>query len=76
MKTEALAIKKIRGAAKDFSADSRLIVSPPLPAFHERTLRGFTWEVVVRSSSRKVLLEAFSHLESNFHVSLDLPSLL
>ncbi|MBQ3293154.1 primosomal protein N' [Candidatus Saccharibacteria bacterium] len=76
MKTEALAIKKIRGAAKDFSADSRLIVSPPLPAFHERTLRGFTWEVVVRSSSRKVLLEAFSHLDSNFHVSLDLPSLL
>ncbi len=76
MKTEGLAIKKIREAARKFSADTRLVVSPPLPAFHERTLRGFTWEVVVRSSSRKALLEAFSFLDSNFHVSLDSPSLL
>ena len=75
-KTETTAIKKIRGAVRRFSADDRLIVSPPLPAFHERTLRGFTWEVVVRSSSRKALLENFAELDANFHTSLDLPSLL
>ena len=75
-KTETTAIKKIRGAAQRFSSDARLFVSPPLPAFHERTARGFTWEMIVRSTSRKALLEAFSGLDSNFHVSLDLPSLL
>ncbi|MBO7657567.1 primosomal protein N' [Candidatus Saccharibacteria bacterium] len=76
MKTEVSALRKIREAARKFAADKRLIVSPPMPAFHERTARGFTWEVVVRSSSRKALLEAFYSLGSNFHVSLDLPSLL
>jgi len=76
MKTEATAIKKIREAARSLSSDKRFSVSPPLPAFHERTARGFTWEIVVRSTSRKALLEAFSGLDSSFHASLDLPSLL
>lgn len=76
MKTEATAIKKIREAARNLSSDKRFSVSPPLPAFHERTARGFTWEIVVRSTSRKALLEAFSGLDSSFHASLDLPSLL
>ena len=75
-KTEATAIRKIREAARKFSSDKRLFVSPPLPAFHERTARGFTWEVVVRATSRKALLENFSDLDANFHASLDLPSLL
>ena len=75
-KTEATAIKKIREAARKFSSDKRLSVSPPLPAFHERTVRGFTWEVVVRSTSRKALIENFTDLDANFHASLDLPSLL
>ena len=76
MKTEATAIRKIREAARVLSNDKRFSVSPPLPAFHERTARGFTWSVVVRSTSRKALLEAFSKLDSSFHASLDLPSLL
>ena len=75
-KTETTAIKKIREAARKFSQDKRLSVSPPLPAFHERTVRGFTWEVVVRSTSRKALLLNFAELDNNFHASLDLPSLL
>ena len=76
MKTEASTLKKIREAARKFSSDKRLLVSPPMPAFHERTARGFTWEIIIRSSSRKALLEASSGLDNNFHVSLDLPSLL
>ena len=75
-KTEQTAIRKIREAARKFSSDKRLFVSPPLPAFHERTARGFTWEIVVRATSRKALLENFSDLDTNFHASLDLPSLL
>ena len=75
-KTEPTAIKKIREAARKFSSDNRLLVSPSLPAFHERTVRGFTWEIIVRSKSRTALLEAFSSLSANFYVSLDPPSLL
>ncbi|MBR3324237.1 primosomal protein N' [Candidatus Saccharibacteria bacterium] len=76
MKTEASTLKKIREAARKFSSDKRLLISPPMPAFHERTARGFTWEIVVRSNSRKALLENFANLDTNFHASLDLPSLL
>lgn len=76
MKTEATALKKIRALYNKLSNDKRFLVSPPQPAFHERTARGFTWEIVIRSSSRKAIMEALSELDSSFHSSLDLPSLL
>ncbi len=76
MKTEAATLKKIRAFHNQLIKDPRFLVSPPQPAFHERTVRGFTWEVVVRSSSRKALMEAFATLDNSFHASLDLPSLL
>jgi primosomal protein N' len=58
------------------SQDKRLLVSPPMPAFHERTSRGYTWEIVVRASSRKALIESCNNLDKNFKVALDPPSLL
>ena len=58
------------------SRDSRLIVSPPQPAFHERTSRGYTWQIILRAKSRKALLEVCSDLDKNFRVSLDPPGLL
>ena len=76
MKTETSALKKAREAYKVLSSDKRFLVSPPCPAFHERNSRGFTWELTVRSSSRKAFFEVFSGLDGNFHVSLDPPSLL
>ncbi|MDO4526769.1 MAG: primosomal protein N' [Candidatus Saccharibacteria bacterium] len=76
MKTEATVLKKIREAMRALSADKRLVVSPPMPAFHERTIRGYTWEITVRSKSRKALLEALSRLDGNFHIAMDVPSLL
>ena len=76
MKTEASTLKKAREAYKLLTSDKRFMVSPPCPAFHERNSRGYTWELTVRSLSRKALLEVFSKLDGNFHVSLDPPSLL
>lgn len=75
-KTEATALKKIRALYNQLSSDSRFLVSPPQPAFHERTARGFTWEIIIRSSSRKALVDVLSGLDASFHSSLDLPSLL
>ncbi len=76
MKTEAIVLKKVRETAQRLMADPQLIVSPPYPAFHERTSRGYTWQIIVRSRSRKALLEACKKLDSNFRVSLDPPGLL
>ncbi|MBQ6375741.1 primosomal protein N' [Candidatus Saccharibacteria bacterium] len=76
LKTESLVLKKVREAAAKLAQDRRLTVSPPRPAFHERTSRGYTWEIIVRASSRKTLLEACAGLDKNFRVTLDPPSLL
>ena len=42
-----------------------------MPAFHERTARGYTWQIIVRSRSRKALLKACEGLDVNFKVTLD-----
>ena len=76
MKTEAIVLKKVRELTSKLSQDSRLIVSPPQPAFHERTSRGYTWQIILRAKSRKALLEVCSDLDKNFRVSLDPPGLL
>ena len=47
MKTEAVVVRKVREAVRRLSSDKRLMVSPPMPVFHERTSRGYTWQVVV-----------------------------
>ena len=74
--TEATVLKKVRAAYTALTRDKRFLVSPPMPAFHERTSRGFTWEITMRASSRKALTEALSGLGADFYVSLDPPSLL
>ncbi len=76
MKTEAIVLKKIRDLIDKLKKDSRLVVSPPQPAFHERTLKGYTWQIVVRSRSRKALLEVCSGLDKSFKIILDPPGLL
>ena len=76
MKTERIVVQKVRELVRRLSQDKRLIVSPPQPAFHERTARGYTWQIIVRAKSRKALIEACEGLDKNFKVSLDPPGLL
>lgn len=76
LKTEALVLKKVRDLYAELSSDKNLLVSPPMPAFHERTSRGFTWQIVVRATSRKALIEVAKGIDKNFRVTLDPPSLL
>lgn len=75
-KTETTALRKIREAALVLKSNANFTVSPPMPAFHERTARGFTWGIVVRAKSRKELIEACAKIDANFRVSLDPPGLL
>ena len=76
MRTEAVVLKKVRSTVKNLAKNPKLTVSPPMPAFHEHTSRGYTWQIVVRAKSRKALVEACSDLDPNFHIALDPPGLL
>lgn len=76
MKTEATVLRKIRETAKKLQNNSRLLVSPPMPAFHERTSRGYTWQIIVRAKSRKALVEACKDLDPNFRATFDPVGLL
>ena len=76
LKTESLVLKKVRTTAAKLARNKDLTVSPPMPAFHERTARGYTWQIIVRAKSRKVLIQAISGLDKNFKVTLDPPGLL
>ncbi len=74
-KTEKTTLKKITAAAAAFAKIRGLSVSPPMPAFHERTARGYTWQIILRSTSRETLLKALAPFR-NYHIELDPPSLL
>ncbi len=76
LKTEASVLRKIREAARELAKNKDFAVSPPMPAFHERTIKGYTWEIAVRATSRKKLVEELSNLDKNFRITLDPPTLL
>ncbi len=76
MKTEAIIIRKVREAYKTFSKNPKLSVSVPTPSFHERTDRGYTWQLILRAKSRTTIVDALKNLDSKFKITLDPPSLL
>ncbi|MCR5572881.1 MAG: primosomal protein N' [Candidatus Saccharibacteria bacterium] len=76
-KTEKAAVLNTRKLNKkiiQFSQKSQLSqvsISPPMPAFHERSNTGFTWQIVVKAKSRKDLLAIFDSLDKNPHLHYD-----
>lgn len=87
-KTEATALKKIRQISTSLRAflaqipasetNPRFFISPPTPCFHERTASGYSWQIVLKSTNRQLLLNALATLEPKLsaHIYLDPPSLL
>ena len=77
-KTEAAVLKYLKAYHKTLSNVPGLSVSLPTPAFHEKSSQGYTWQLILKSPSRKALLAAISSLKPNprLRVSLDPPSLL
>ncbi|MBQ2695281.1 primosomal protein N' [Candidatus Saccharibacteria bacterium] len=76
MKTEAVVLRKVRMAVQKLTGIKEIVVSPPMPAFHEHTISGYTWQIIVRAKSRKKLVEALSDLDPSFRITLDPPGLL
>ena len=56
----------------------RFALSAPLPAFHERTQRGYTWRLLAKSSARTPLKTALGQLDPKLgaRIVIDPPSLL
>ncbi len=56
----------------------QLSVTPPMPAFHERTNAGYCWQIVLKAKSRKDLLSIFDALDKSpyLHYDFDPISLL
>ena len=77
-KTEKTTLKKIQEVYKALKDQPDIYLSAPTPAFHERLSTGFCWQIVVKSSNRKALLDAIKSLKNfpDVRLSLDPPSLL
>ena len=74
-KTEKTTLAKIKQAHQMLSRTPGIQVSPPTPAFHERTSRGFTWQLIIKSTSRARLQKSLIPFQK-FHLELDPPSIL
>lgn len=76
-KTEKTTLAKIRQAHTLLSQNPQLSLSPPMPAFHERTNRGWTWQITIKATSRAHLISALRPFAfSKYSIVLDPPSLL
>jgi len=74
-KTEKTTLKKIHQVFRTLSSHPQLKLSPPTPAFHERTSQGYTWQLIIKSTSRETLRQALLPF-SEYRIELDPPSLL
>ena len=56
----------------------QLVITPPMPAFHERTNTGYSWQIILKAKSRKDLLTLFDSLDKSpyLHYDFDPISLL
>lgn len=83
-KTETIAVRNARTLYKKIIQNitklglKQIVVTPPLPAFHERNANGYCWEIIVKAKSRKDLLTLFDAIEKSpyLHFTLDPISLL
>ena len=77
-KTERIALSKIREVYNALKDKEGIYLSAPTPAFHEHTNTGYNWQIIVKSSNRKILIDAIKSLDSfpDIRLSIDPPSLL
>ncbi len=79
-KTETAAVRNaralykniIQSAAKLNISPKQLSITPAMPAFHERSATGYTWQIIIKAKSRNTLLQIFDTLPQNPHLHYDL----
>ncbi len=58
------------------NSDLKILVEGPAPAFHEKIMGKFQWQIVVKSTERSNLVEVISNLPSGWTYNLDPNNLL
>ena len=66
------------GGAGGARSEEGVEVSVAMPAFHERTSSGYTWQVILKARSREKLARAIAKVagKKGVHFTIDPPSLL
>jgi primosomal protein N' (replication factor Y) len=49
----------------------QLVITAPMPAFHERTNSGYTWQIVLKAKSRQDLLSIFDTIDKSPYLHFD-----
>lgn len=77
-KTEKTVLKNIQALRGQMMRYHGVEVSVAMPAFHERTASGYSWQVILKARSREKLLEVLRGLtpDKNLHILIEPPSLL
>ena len=77
-KTEQVTIRKIRELYSILRPFSGIYLSAPTPAVHELSRKGYTRQIILKSSSRQNLISAIKKVQTfpNLKYVLDPPSLL
>ena len=77
-KTEKTVIKKIRELYTILHSQNHLFLSAPTPSFHEFSTSGYTWQIILKSTSRQKIVSAIQSVKDfpNLRYILDPPSLL
>ena len=83
-KTESTTVKNVRALYKklvrfcETANLSQVIISPPMPSFHERSNVGYSWQLVIKAKSRDYLLKLYDAVYNNphLHADFDPPTLL
>lgn len=77
-KTEKTVLKHLKLCQESLRKNPLIYISAPMPAFHERSGSGYTWQLILKASSRKVLENTLKNLKksANLKITLDPPTLL
>jgi primosomal protein N' len=83
-KTESVAVRNIRELYKKVMQSANILeveqfsVTPPMPAFHERSSTGYTWQLLLKAKKRQNLISIFDKLPKSpyLHYTFDPISLL
>lgn len=75
--TQEGAEKAARHFANDLKKfDLRILTEGPTPAFHEKVLNKYQWQLIIKAKDRKELLQVIQHLPSGWSYDIDPMNLL
>ena len=70
IKNAQMLFKKLRQLVETEQI-KQVAITPPMPAFHERSNAGYNWQISIRAKSRNDLIKIFDQLDKNSYLHHD-----